>query len=71
MPNIFIGPLVAAEANTSAQQTLPSPHATGHHLQLTNPRGFSAVHLHLHCSLHVGFQNLLQKVIFLILVWNN
>lgn len=59
VPDILIGSLVAAEANTGPQQALSSPHVTGHHLQLTNPRGFSAVHLHPHPFLHVGFQNLL------------
>lgn len=68
MPDILIGSLVAAEANTGTQQALPSPQVTGHHLQLTNPHGFSAVHLHLHCLLHVCLQELLQQIILLILM---
>lgn len=68
MPDILIGSLIAAEANTGTEQALTSPHVTGHHVKLTNPGGFSAVHLQLHCSLHVGFQELLQQVVLLILV---
>lgn len=71
VPDILTGSLVAAEANTGTQQALSSPHVTGHYLQLTNPHAFSAVHLQLHCSLHVGFQELLQQFIFLILVHSN
>lgn len=68
VPDILTGSLVAAEANTGTQQALSSPHVTGHHLQLTNACAFSAVHLHPHCPLHVGLQELLQQVIFLVLV---
>lgn len=68
VPDILIGSLVAAEADTGTEQTLSSPHVAGHHLQLTDPRGFGAVNLHLHYSLHVGLQELLQQLIFLILV---
>lgn len=68
VPDIFIGSLVAAEANTGTQQALPSPQVTGHHLQLMNSHGFSAVHLHLHCFLHVCLQELLQQIILLILI---
>lgn len=67
VPDILIGSLVAAEANTSTQQALPPPHITGHHVHLADPHGFSAVHLHLHPPLHVGLQPLLQQVVFLIL----
>lgn len=68
MPDVLIGSLIAAEANTGPQQALAPPHVTGHHLQLTNPQCFGAVHLHLHQPLHVGFQNLLQMLVLLILV---
>lgn len=71
MPDIFIGSLVAAEAHTGTQKALPPPHGAGHHVQLTNPCGFSAVHLHFHRPLHVGFQQLLQQLVFLILVNSN
>lgn len=67
MPDILTGSLVATEANASTKKTLSSPHVAGHHLQLTNPHGFSAVNLHLHLSLHVGFQKFLQQVTFFIL----
>lgn len=67
VPDVLAGSLVAAEANAGAQQALSSPHVAGHHLQLTHPGAFSAVHLHLHCFLHVGLQDLLQQLIFLIL----
>lgn len=68
VPDVLAGSLVAAEANAGAQQALAAPHVAGHHLQLTDLRAFSAVHLHLHCFLHVGLQDLLQQLIFLILV---
>ena len=68
MPDILIGSLVAAEANTGTEQALSSPHVTGNHLQLTNSGGFRAVHLHPHRPLHVGFQKLLEQLILLILV---
>lgn len=68
MPDILVGSMVAAEANAGPQQALSPPHAAGHHLQLTDARGFGAVHHHTHGSLHVSFQNLLQQVILLVLV---
>lgn len=71
MPDILIGSLVAAEANTGAQQAMSSPHVTGHHVQLTNIHGFRAEHLHCHGPLHVGVQKLLQEVILLILGYSN
>lgn len=68
VPDVLISSLVAAEANTGPQQARSSPHVTGHHVQLAHPHGFSAVHLHLHSFLHVGFQKLLQHLIFFVLV---
>lgn len=67
MPNILICSLVAAESNTGPQQPLAAPRVVGHHVQLADPRGFSAVHLHPHRLLHVGLQELLQLVIILVL----
>lgn len=67
VPDVLTGSLVAAEANAGAQQALSPPHVTGHHLQLSHPGGFGAVHLHPHSSLHVGFQELLQLLVFLTL----
>lgn len=70
VPDILISSLVAAEANAGTQEPLAAPHVTGHHVQLSDPRGFSAVHFHPHGLLHVGFQDLLQQVVFLILAQN-
>lgn len=67
MPDILICPQVAAEAYTRAEQPLSLPHVTGHHKQLTDLHGFDAVHFHFHKAAHVGFQDLLQQVVFLIL----
>lgn len=67
MPDILICPLVAAETYTSAEQALSAPRVTGHHEELTDLHGFDAVHLHFHQAVHVGFQDLLQQVVFLIL----
>lgn len=68
VPDVLIGSLVAAEADTGTEQTLSSPHVARHHLQLADPQGFAAVNLHLHPFLHVGFQNVLQQLILFILV---
>lgn len=68
VPDILIGSLVAAEADTGTEQALSSPHVAGQHLQLADPQGFAAVNLHLHIFLRVGFQDLLQQLILFILV---
>lgn len=67
MPDILICPLVAAETYTSAQQALSAPRVTRHHEELTDLHGFDAVHLHFYQAVNVGFQDLLQQVVFLIL----
>lgn len=67
MPDILICPLVAAETYTSAEQALSAPRVTGHHEELTDLHGFDAVHFHFHQAVYVGFQDLLQQVVFLIL----
>lgn len=67
MPDILICPLVAAETYTSAEQALSAPRVTGHHKELTDLHGFDAVHLHFHQAVDVGFQDLLQQVVFRIL----
>lgn len=67
MPNILIGSFKAAEADTSAQQTLTTPHVTGYHLQLPHPLGFRVVHFKFDRFLHICFQEVFQQVTFFIL----
>lgn len=54
MPHVFIGSFEAAEADTSTQQTLTTPHVTGCHLQFSHPLGFRVVYFKFDCFLHVG-----------------
>lgn len=67
MPDILVCSLEAAETYTSTKQALSAPHVTGHHKQVTDLHAFDAVHLHFHQVADVGFQHLLQQIIFLIL----
>lgn len=67
MPDIFICSLEAAEADTSSQQALSTPHIAGDHLQSSDLHGLGAVHLHPDWFLHIGLQQIFQHFIFLVL----
>ena len=67
MPDVLVGPLVAAEADAGAQQPLAPPQGARHHLQLPELHGLSAVHLHSHRLIRAGLQQLLQLVVLLVL----
>ena len=67
VPDVLVGPLVAAEADAGTQQPLAPPQGAGHHLQLPQLHGLGAVHLHPHRLLRAGPQQLLQLVVLLIL----
>lgn len=66
VPNIFVGPIEAAEPDANPQQALAAPQVAGCDRGLPQLQGFAAVDEHLHRLLHVGFQQVLQSVVVLI-----
>lgn len=67
VPNIFVGPIETAEPDANPQQALAAPQVAGCDRGLPQLQGFAAVDEHLHRLLHVGFQQVLQSVVVLIL----
>lgn len=67
MPDILIGSLVTAESDTGTQKALAAPHVTGNHFQLSNPQGFRAIDLQFDWFLHIGFEQVFECVILLVL----
>lgn len=66
VPNIFVGPIEAAEPDANPQQALAAPQVAGCDRGLPQLQGFAAVDEHLHRLLHIGFQQVLQSVVVLI-----
>lgn len=70
MPDILVGSFEAAESNADPQQTLTAPHVAGCDCGFPELQSFTAVHQHLHRLLHVGLQQVLQRVVVLVLTQN-
>ena len=67
VPHVLVGPVEAAEAHAGAQQAGAAPHVAGHHLHLAHLHGLHVEHLQLHGLLHVGLQQVPQRVSLLVL----
>jgi hypothetical protein len=67
MPNVFVGPVKAAETNANPQQALAAPQVARCDRGLPQLQGFAAVDEHFYRLLNVGFQQILQSVIVFIL----
>lgn len=67
MPHVLVGSLKAAEADADPQEPLTAPHVAGCDRGLAQLQSLTAIHQHLHRLLHVSLQQILQRVVVLVL----
>lgn len=67
MPHVLISTLEGAEADADAEQTLAAPRRAGDDRHLAHRLTLAAVHCHLQLPVHARLQQLLQRVVVLVL----
>ena len=69
MPDVFIRSLKAAESYRDPQQALAPPHVARGDGGFPQLQCLGGVDQHSHRFLHAGLQQVLQRVVVLVLMW--